>query len=103
MEYVEQRNGGYYVAGTRVSLDSVVYAHLRGESPEGIVECFPALNLEQVNRAIACYLENRVEIDAYLLKQKARFKRLAAEARRKNPELYEKLEKAREQVLSRYR
>jgi hypothetical protein len=38
MEYVEQRNGGYYVAGTRVSLDSVVYAWLRGESSIGIVE-----------------------------------------------------------------
>jgi hypothetical protein len=28
--YVEQREGGYYVTGTRVSLDSVVYAFLRG-------------------------------------------------------------------------
>ena len=36
MEYVEQRNGGYYVAGIRVSLDSVVYAYLRGESNIGI-------------------------------------------------------------------
>lgn len=31
-EYVEQRHGGYYVQSTRVSLDSVVYAFLRGES-----------------------------------------------------------------------
>jgi hypothetical protein len=30
-EYVEQRNGGYYILGTRVSLDSVVYAFLRGD------------------------------------------------------------------------
>ncbi len=35
-EYVEQRNGGYYVAGTRISLDSVVYAFNRGDSPERI-------------------------------------------------------------------
>ena len=47
-EYVEQRNGGYYVQGTRVSLDSVVYAFLRGESSDGIAESFPALRLEQV-------------------------------------------------------
>jgi uncharacterized protein (DUF433 family) len=51
-EYVEQRTGGYYVKGTRVSLDSVVYAFLRGESPDGIVESFPALSLEQVYGAI---------------------------------------------------
>lgn len=47
-EYVKQRNGGYYIEATRVSLDSVVYAFLRGESPEGITESFPALTLEQI-------------------------------------------------------
>jgi hypothetical protein len=31
-EFVEQHNGGYYVRGTRVSLDSFVYAYRRGES-----------------------------------------------------------------------
>jgi hypothetical protein len=42
-EYIEQRDGGYYVAGTRISLDSVVYAFNRGESPERILEQFPLL------------------------------------------------------------
>jgi hypothetical protein len=32
-EYVEYRNGGYWIANTRVSLDSVVYAFLDGLSP----------------------------------------------------------------------
>ena len=45
-EYIEQRNGGYFVKDARVSLDSVVYAFLRGESPEGIAESFPSLGLE---------------------------------------------------------
>ena len=65
-EYIEQREGGDYVAGSRVSLDSLVYAFLRGESPEGIAESFPALTLEQVYGAIAFYLANRDQIDAYL-------------------------------------
>jgi hypothetical protein len=30
-EYVEQRDGAYYVLGSRVSLDSVVYAFLRAK------------------------------------------------------------------------
>jgi uncharacterized protein (DUF433 family) len=47
MEYVEQRNGGYCVAGTRVSLDSVVYAFLKGATPEGIQSSYTALNLER--------------------------------------------------------
>ncbi len=46
-EYVSQQPAGYVIEGTRVSLDSVVYAFLRGESPEGIVESFPTLTLEQ--------------------------------------------------------
>jgi hypothetical protein len=30
-EYIEERNGGYYIAGTRISLDSVVYSFGEGE------------------------------------------------------------------------
>jgi uncharacterized protein (DUF433 family) len=94
-EYVEQRNGGYYVAASRVSLDSVVSAFLRGESPEGIVESFPVLNLEQVYGAITHYLANRAEIDAYLENGKAEFALLRTQARQKNPRLYAKLDAAR--------
>lgn len=48
-QYVEKRGDGYWIAGTRVSLDSVALAFLDGLSPETIVaECFPVLSLEQV-------------------------------------------------------
>jgi len=70
--YVEQRDGGYYVAGSRVSLDSVVYRFLEGLSPETIVtECFPVLTLEQVYGAITYYLAHRAEVDAYLRAEEA--------------------------------
>jgi hypothetical protein len=29
-EYIEQRDGDYFIEATRVSLNSVVYAYLRG-------------------------------------------------------------------------
>ena len=64
--YIDQHDDGYWIKGTRVSLDSVVYRWLEGLSPESITECFPALTLEQVYGAIACYLSHRAEIDAYL-------------------------------------
>jgi uncharacterized protein (DUF433 family) len=64
--YVEQRDGGYWVQGTRVSLDSLVYRFLEGLSPESIADCFPGLTLEQVYGAITFYLGHRAEIDAYL-------------------------------------
>ena len=54
-EYVEVRGGGYYVKGTRVTLDSVVYGFLDGESAETIQENFRSLTLEQVYGAIAYY------------------------------------------------
>ena len=97
-DYVEQRNGGYYIRETRVSLDSVVYAFLRGESPDGIVESFPALSLEQVYGATAYYLADRETVDCYLQKSKADFAQLRDESRRKHPQLYAKLEAARERA-----
>ena len=65
--YVEPTpTGGWRVAGTRVSLDSVVHAYWQGRLPEAIVADFPSLTLEQVHGAIAFYLGHRNEIDAYL-------------------------------------
>jgi uncharacterized protein (DUF433 family) len=95
-DYVEQRNGGYYVAGTRISLDSVVYAFLNGESPEEIARSFPILTLEKVYAAITFYLANRAAIDAYLREGELEFEKLRQESRRKHPQLYAKLDAARE-------
>ena len=94
-EYMERRDGGYYIVGTRVSLESVIYAFLRGESPEGIAESFPALSLEQVYGSITFYLANQRAIDAYLEEGRAEFARLREEARRKHPLLYAKLDAVR--------
>ena len=65
-EYVEMREGAFRISGTRVSLDSVVYAFLRGASPESIAQSFPALNLEEIYGTITFYLAHRAEIDTHL-------------------------------------
>src|SRR5271165_573794 len=78
MEYIEQRDGNYYIAGTRISLDSIVQAFRRGESPETICQNFQLLRLEEVYGAITHYLANQAEIDAYLLRQNEKW----AEGRR---------------------
>jgi uncharacterized protein (DUF433 family) len=101
MEYVEQRNGGYYVAGTRVSLDSVVYAFLNGDSPEGIADSFKALTLEQIFRSLAYYLANRPAVDEYLRQGEIEYERLYEEARAKSPAFYAKLDAARDAALAR--
>lgn len=96
-EYVEKVEGTYRVAGSRVSLDSVVYAFLGGQSPESIADSFPTLSLEEVYGAVAFYLSNRAEIDAYLSQSEGEFEMLRQAARQANPQLYRKLEGARQQ------
>src|SRR5882724_8595206 len=65
-EYIEERNGGYYVAGTRISLDSIVFSFNEGQSPEAIQEDFPLLKRSQIYGAIAFYLHHQGEVDRYL-------------------------------------
>lgn len=95
--YIEQRETGYWVVGTRISLDSIVYAFLDGESPESIAQNFPLLSLEQVYGAIAFYLANRKLIDAYLEAGEAEFQQLQQDCKEKSPLLYEKLKAAQAQ------
>lgn len=85
----------YRIGNTRVSLDSVVYSWLRGESPETIADGFPVLTLEEVYGAIAFYLANQANIDEYLRQGEARYEEMRQqnieELRRTRPELYQKL------------
>lgn len=93
--YIEQRDGGYYFVSSRMSLDSVVYQFLQGESPESIAQAFPSLSLEQVYGALTFYLAHRQTIDEYLEKGEAKFAELSKQAREANPLLYEKLRAAK--------
>ncbi|MCE2663477.1 MAG: DUF433 domain-containing protein [Microcystis sp. M53603_WE2] len=93
-QYIEQREEEYWIEGTRISLDSVVYSFLNGESPESIAQNFPLLSLEQVYGAIAFYLANRELVNAYLKKGEAEFQQLQQSCREKSPLLYQKLKAA---------
>jgi uncharacterized protein (DUF433 family) len=54
------------IGGTRVTLDTVVYAFHQGATPEEIVQQYPVLTLADVYGAIAYYLHFRAFVDAYL-------------------------------------
>ena len=95
-EYIEQRNGGYYVAGTRISLDSVVYAFNRGDSPQRILERYPLLErLSRIYGAIAFYLDHQAEIDKYLEETEREFEANSIPLSEANPALWEKIQRAR--------
>ena len=59
------------VAGTRVSLDSVVHAFDEGATPEEIAQDFPTLELAAVYSVLGYYLQNRAEVEQYLEQRKA--------------------------------
>jgi uncharacterized protein (DUF433 family) len=94
-EYVEKVNGFYRIAGTRVSLDSLVYAFRDGDTAETIARSFPVLTLEQVYGAIAWYLAHRAEVDEHLLLEEADFEEKRRLSRIQNADLYERLQAAR--------
>jgi uncharacterized protein (DUF433 family) len=98
--YVEERDGGLYVAETRVSLDSVVIRFQQGASPEKIVQSFPALQLSQVYGAIAYYLENEKLISEYIEEGERELERSRVLLSQTNPELFARLEAARRQTGS---
>lgn len=54
------------IAGTRVTLDTVVGAFERGATPEEIAQDYPAVSLVDVYAVIAYYLRHQDEIRAYL-------------------------------------
>jgi uncharacterized protein (DUF433 family) len=97
-EYVERRNGRFYIAGTRVSLDSIVYSFNSGDSPETIRQNFSSLNLEQVCGAIAFYLAHEHEVDAYIRQGEEEITRSIPPLSESRPELYVRLERARHEI-----
>ncbi len=100
-EYIEQRDGNYYVSGTRISLDSIVHAFRRGESPETICQNFELLRLEEVYGAIAYYLANQAGIDAYLVRQNQKWTEEKNNAEPLPASLRERLMRARDMPAAR--
>jgi uncharacterized protein (DUF433 family) len=94
-EYVNNVEGAYRIGDTRVSLDSLVYLFREGMSPESMVENYPALTLEQVPGALAFYLANQREVDAYLAEGQRTAESEHNQSRQTNAELIAKLQRAR--------
>ena len=97
--YVEEREGGYYIAGTRVSLDSIVHAFQNGESPDEILRSFPMAGpLVRIYGAITFYLENKEKVEEYLRAQEQRWDALRRERQKSDDPLTSRLREAKEQA-----
>lgn len=71
-------DGTIRINNSRVTLDVIIHAYLRGESPEEIHEGFPSLKLRDIYGAIYYYLDHKDSVDEYLSEQQ----REAEETRR---------------------
>jgi uncharacterized protein (DUF433 family) len=89
--------GTVRVHGTRLTLDTVLGAYERGDTPQEIVEGFPDLSLADVHAIIAYYLRNREAVDAYIEEGEAQ----AAEIRKMVEARQGSQEGLRERLLAR--
>jgi len=66
-EYLTQDADGYiHVTGHRIGLQDLVYYYNEENSPEALLEIFPTLSLILVHKVIAFYLQEQVDVDAYV-------------------------------------
>ena len=99
-EFVERRDGSFYLIGTRVPLAHIVREFRRGESPEAIRSHYPTLSLEQVYGAITFYLGNKEEAREDIA-ERERVEDEFIKTHPAPPHLKEKVERARQQLLAR--
>ena len=75
-----------------------MYAFRGGESPETIQQQFPSLTLEHVYGAIAFYLGHQEQVDTNIREGEEQAKQLVPSLRRRKPEAFVRLQRAREQM-----
>jgi len=95
-------NGAVRVGPTRVTLETVLWTYQNGETAEGIVACYPTLELADVHAVIAWYYRHREQADAYLTEVQRVGDELRAEieANPRNAELRARLIKRRDQLVA---
>jgi uncharacterized protein (DUF433 family) len=56
------------IKGHRIGIDDVIKYYLDGYSPDQILVELPTLNLEKIYATLTYYLQNRRQMDAYMLR-----------------------------------
>ncbi len=64
-------SGTIHVAGTRLTLESLLAVYQQGKTPEEIMACFDGITLGDVYAVLGYYWHHHAEVDAYLAQQEA--------------------------------
>jgi uncharacterized protein (DUF433 family) len=91
-------DGVVRVAGTRVTLDTIVDAFETGATAEEIAQQYPTVPLVDVYSVITYYLRHKPEVETYLRKREDEAGRVRKEVERRFPS-----EGLRERLLARRR
>jgi len=91
MDHIVNSGGTLLLAGSRVSLDSIVYEYLRGESANSIAESFPSVTPEAIEQALVYFREYRAEVLDYLRLRQSEFSRLRSDSLETQQELFDRL------------
>lgn len=92
-EFVEFREGGHFVIGTRISVDSIAYGVLRGQTVEEIHDDFPALVSREKLKGVIAFIKSHPDEIREFLAEKVE---MWEEARKRNsPEIAAKLARQR--------
>lgn len=59
-------DGHIHVTGHRIGLEDLVYYYNEGYSAEAMLEVFPTLSLAIIHKVIGFYLDDKVNLDAYV-------------------------------------
>ena len=73
-------DGVVRVSGTRVTLDTIIYAFLDGATAEEIAQQYPSLSLPDIYSIIGYYLKQTAKVNQYLQRRE----KLAAKVKRQN-------------------
>jgi len=60
------------IKGHRIGIEHILAYYREGFGPEEIAQEFPGLSLDKIYATITYYLSHRTEIDAYLVRVRAR-------------------------------
>jgi len=99
-DYIERRETGFYIVGSRVPIDRIVWEYRNGEDPETIQAHYPTMTLEQVNGAIAFYLNHKKEVEQ-VMEERRRVEHAYIAAHPTPPDIKAKFERMRRQMASR--
>jgi uncharacterized protein (DUF433 family) len=78
-------HGVIRVAGSRVTLESVVASFERGATAEEIVQSFPTLGLGEVYAVLAYVMTRRADVDAYLERRRREEHETEQEVEQRSP------------------